>query len=335
MLISFLIIFSLDIKQGVINGLILCGNVIIPSIFPFAVLSAFLINSGLIFELSGPINKFTKKIFKMNGNEFCIFILSLLGGYPIGTTLINHSIDNKIMLENRANKFYLFCFGAGPSFIIIAVGEGIFNSKKLGLFILLSQTIASLIISLLMLRKKEIKTYNNTPKNNKKFSDTFVDATYQSSISMFKICSFVILFSAIINVFNNNIFSSNIVDIMSLLLEITNGVFNAHKNIYLICFLIGFGGVCTHMQTYSIMNHKKPKYIYYFAIRILHGILSCIILKIILSVFPQSIQTISNGVAFNYKISSVSFLSSFALILMSVCLLFSSKKCGKIFNDVI
>ncbi len=332
---TILIIYSDDIKQGVINGLIMCGNVIIPSLFPFAVLSTFLINSGLIFELNKPINKLTKILFKMNSNEFCIFILSLLGGYPIGTTLVNHSVENKIISEKRANKFYLFCFGAGPSFIIVAIGEGIFNSKTVGLFILFSQIVASFIISSMLLKRSENISCDNNQILTKNFSDTFVDATYQSSISMFKICTYVVLFSAIINVFKKKYSKYYIFSIITLLLEVTNGVFSAHKNIYIICFLISFGGICIHMQTYSLINQKKPKYVYYLMARITHGLLSCLVLKLILTVFPQSIQTISNGVSFSYKISSVSILSSLALILMSICLLFSVKSGRKNLKDML
>lgn len=324
----FIIIYSSDVKQGIVNGLVMCANILIPSLFPFTVLSLFLTNSGLIFYISKPINTITQLLFKMSGEEFCVFVLSLLGGYPVGALLVNQLVENKTMDKDRANKFYLFCFGAGPSFIILAVGEGILNSKTLGLLILTSQIITSTIISFVCLKRND--TIRNHNKLNKQ-TDTaqaFIDATYQGAINIFKICIYVVLFSAITNTTKILFSEYKMLSCLTLPLEITNGVLNADKNVYLICFLIGFGGFCIHMQVYSLMN-KKIKYAHYFCFRVLHGTISCLILKILLLLFPQSINTISNNVNFGMKVSYISIWSSLALLLMSICLLYSAKKGGK------
>ena len=72
--------------QGAVNGLLLCGNVIIPSLFPFAVCISFLMNSGIVLVLK-PFNRIFIKIFGMNFEMFSLFLLSFLGGYPIGAKL--------------------------------------------------------------------------------------------------------------------------------------------------------------------------------------------------------------------------------------------------------
>ena len=139
--------FSNQVKNGIVQGLITCANIIIPSLFPFAVISIFLTNSGLIFFLSKPLNKISNCIFKMNGYEFCIFILSLIGGYPIGATLLNQAVENKRISDNRSKLLINFCVNAGPAFIVLAVGDGIYHSKTIGLLLLCSHILASLILA--------------------------------------------------------------------------------------------------------------------------------------------------------------------------------------------
>ena len=70
--------------NGALQGLLYCGNILIPSLFPFMVLSSFAVKSGLS-EFAGRIlAPLTKKIFHTDGCAGAIILLGLVGGFPIG-----------------------------------------------------------------------------------------------------------------------------------------------------------------------------------------------------------------------------------------------------------
>ena len=90
-LFAFLIILKSDIcLKSALSGLLICGNIIIPTIYPFTFCVLFIKNSG-VFKIFKPFNNLTIKLFGLNFYEFAIFLMSLIGGYPIGAKLLSDS----------------------------------------------------------------------------------------------------------------------------------------------------------------------------------------------------------------------------------------------------
>ena len=99
---AFLIILRPEISlKSALSGVLLCGNVIIPSLFPFTFCVLFIKSSGLLRFLKF-LNPVTQKVFNQNFYEFTLFLLSLIGGYPLGAKLLSQSGINaqkqKIMI---------------------------------------------------------------------------------------------------------------------------------------------------------------------------------------------------------------------------------------------
>lgn len=328
------IIFNPKVSSGgAIKGILLCGNVIIPSLFPFAVCVIFLMNSG-ITKILKPFNKFFNIVFGTNYEIFSIFVLSFLGGYPIGAKLLNKCVeDKKISCENAAVVLN-YCINAGPGFIILAVGMGILGSKPLGIVLLFSNVFSSLLIALFLKKyiKKESSSFNS--ENYLNFAENFVISTAEAAKSIFGICSYVILFSTVTAILEN---SFRVLKYSGLLLEVTNAMFLT-KNIYIISFLLGFGGISIWFQIFSIANKFKINYLRFVLFRIIHGILSSISSYLIIKVFKICIPTFSNNINFSY--SPYSLRVSFAISLIILGLIFiislnSEKKGGNILKDLV
>lgn len=312
--------------SGALNGVNMCYNIIIPSLFPFMVASL------LIYKIINQINVSKKSgFFACFGNyKILIFLISLIGGYPVGAKLIDEAYKNGVIKKLSGEKMLGFCVNSGPSFVVIAVGSGILKNEKLGLILLASNIIASIIIALLL-----FKTIENPDKskqaNNFIFSDEFVISTYDASKSIFNICSFIVVFSSIIGTLNA-IFNENvlIVKIITLTLEITNGILIAGNNIIVISFLLGFSGFCVHFQVLSVCKNLKPNYLRFLSFRILHGLLSAIITFALIKIFKFPIQTIAVGGEYLTEISRHSVIFSIALILCSIIFISSTRKNCKI-----
>ena len=77
-----LLIWSDTVRQAVQEGLALCAQSVIPSLFPFFVVSALLVSLGFAQFLGRPLEGFMRVLFHVGGNGAAALVLGLAGGYP-------------------------------------------------------------------------------------------------------------------------------------------------------------------------------------------------------------------------------------------------------------
>lgn len=313
-------------KNGIIKGILLSGRVIVPSLFPITVCLLFLQNADF-FRIFDFLNPATNKIFRLSSSEFCIFLLSLLGGYPVGAKLLSEAdIDNK-----KASLMLNYCINAGPGFIVSAIGFGILNSKEAGLILLFSHILSSFILCFIFgffMPETSIKNKNRKALNP---ADNFVLSTYKASETIFSISAFVILFSGITAYFDG------ILKPLSFLLEITNAV-TYTRNIYLISFLLGFSGICIWFQVFSAAKKIKINLLFFIISRLFHGALSIGLTWSLVKIFSISFETLSNGKPFVKSIVYSTPVLSLCLLIMAMVFIISlqtKKYAGKIIEDMI
>ena len=308
---------------GARRGLKICCEVLIPSLFPFSVPVLFLIGTNA---------------FKNSKNKtLFIFILSMLGGYPIGAKLIVQSYSQGNLDEELSRKMFPFCVNAGPAFIVVAVGKGILKSANLGYVLLISHLLASIIIALVFL--PESTAYNNEKKgsSNQNVCDNFVSSIYGASTACISICAYVIFFSVVNQyiVHFSQVFKP--LKIMLYFMEVTSAL-SLTKSIYVISFLLGFAGVSIWMQVFSMASEIRPNMAKFTIVRILHGGLSTAIAFIVIRLFKISITAISNNVN-TYEMVFYSDLTlSLSLLAMAILLIIgiiSKNHSGNILRDVI
>ncbi len=321
----FLIILSPEIcKNGAFKGILLSGRVIIPSLFPFSVCSVFIMKSINIKTVK------TKKLL--------IFLFSSIGGYPIGAKLLNEAVKEKSISAKSGGKMLNFCLNAGPAFIIAAVGSGILGSKKLGYILFISHLLSSFIISVFLREKNTSKSktkLNSQKKEN--VIDNFIISVYDAANVCLNICSFVILFSVIGSYFDYFSKNSAFLKTISYFLEVTTAV-SKTQNIYIISFLLGFAGICVWCQVLSAGKDLKINFFLFILCRIIHGFLSVIITKIIISVFNISLDCLTNSVKFSIEDFYSTPVLSLSLLIMALIFLisvFSKNDTGNILEDMV
>jgi hypothetical protein len=307
-----IIIFPETSRLGVMQGILLCGRVIIPSLFPFTMCVLFIINSNVLDSLNF-LSPITKKIFSLNFFEFSLFLLSLVGGYPIGAKLIDHAVSNKKITQQKAKNMLCYCVNAGPAFIISAVGLNVFYSRAIGIVLFISHLLSSLVICSIF-RNKD---YIDDTKNLKTipFSENFVLSTAKAAETLISISSFVILFSAINSLLLYFSKQLHFLKHIALVLEITNSL-SLNRNIFTISFLLGFGGICIWFQVFANIKQFKINYLKFAFFRILHGFSSMIFTCIFIKIFKITIPTLSQIVSVKPLYSTPALTVS--LIIMAV-----------------
>lgn len=314
-------------KEGVIRGILLCGRVIIPSLFPFTVCILGLLNSSFFdfFEFLSPI---TKKLFSLSGKEFSYFILSLLGGYPVGAKLLSESEIPK----EKASFMLNYCVNGGPAFIVSAVGLGILSSKEMGYVLLLSHILSAVILCMALGPFMPVVTAKSQKVSGINPIDNFILSTSKASETILSICGFVILFSGI-----NAYITRSPLKSISLLLEVTNAV-TYTKNIYLISFLLGFSGVCIWFQVLSAAKGIKINFYLFILARVLQGALSSLFTALFVRLFNIALPTASNGKVFSVMTSYSGYALSLSMLVLAFVFIISlqtKKYAGKIIEDMV
>lgn len=308
-IVAVFMLFSNKGLEGALNGIWISYNVIIPSLLPLTVFSLIIFESNIL------------KICK--SNRFSIYVMSFIGGFPVGAKIIEKSYINGDITKRNAELMLCYCVNSTPSFIVISVGLGILSDIRFGYIYLIANLISGMILFLIMSLFYENEVTERRTVSYKSFSEIFVNSTYEATNSMINVCGFVVLFSSINAILSSLINNNAIKNISLIFLEITNGIILADKNIYLIAFLLGFAGFSVHFQVLSICKNLKPNYTLFLLFRIIHGILMMIISKIIIRFFGISLSTVllsSNNI---YEFSQISAVFGVLFIVLSIMFIIS------------
>ena len=118
--------------QAAKNGLLLCGNLIVPALFPFFILSSLLVSTGGAARFGRLLSGVMGIWFHQPGASASALVLGFLGGYPVGAKTVCTLYEEKLCDRTQAEHLLLFCNNAGPAFILGAAGSAVFHSAAIG-----------------------------------------------------------------------------------------------------------------------------------------------------------------------------------------------------------
>lgn len=247
------------------SALHLCAKTVIPSLFPFFVISALMINTGLLCALAQLISPLSKILFKTNGSGAVAFICGVLCGYPTGAKTIADMYKNKMLSKKDAERLLPFCNNSGPLFVIGAAGQ-MLNSTHLGICLYVVHVLSALCCGVLL------SIFKSAPKDNDTISiktqnlgKAFSDAVSGSAVAMLNVCAYIVFFTVmqaflspvICGLFQNTVFSRFLLSLGEVTVGVKN-IITSSANINEACILIsgalGFGGICVFLQVAGIAN---------------------------------------------------------------------------------
>jgi len=262
-------------------------NSILPSLFPFFVLSDILNNYNIINYIPKSIKNIFKILFNISDNGLFIFFISLLSGFPSNARNIKNLYkENKISKEESEHLLFFTHF-SNPMFILGTLVITFFNNKSLGLIILFSHYLPNFIIGVI------IRKYNN-PKHNyiinknnncNNFGIVFTKSIKESINSLLGILGtltmFLIISTIVINFFNfnslNSLLIKSILELTSGLKELSINNFNDNILVIMSSCILSFGGLSVHMQVINELTETDISYRNFFFGRIFQTILSLLI----------------------------------------------------------
>lgn len=106
---------------GAAEGIKLCLNTLIPSLFPFILLSILL--TGAISGQRLPLLDRIAALCKMPGGTGSLLAIGLLGGYPVGAQNVALLYRSRQLSAGQAAQMIAFCNNAGPAFVFGVLGS--------------------------------------------------------------------------------------------------------------------------------------------------------------------------------------------------------------------
>ena len=279
-LITFYILFKIFINYQTIplNVYYIClifFKKIFPALFIFFIISSILINYGFINFIEATISKICNILFGLNSYETYILIMSMLSGLPSNAKYIKEMLDNNLINEKSANKILLYTHFANPLFIL-------FIGLNKPYLILLAHYLPNIIIGLFLKNyHKELNVKQIIIGNNSKpFFEVLSESIITAFNTLLNVLGLIIIFYTLSSL--TNIF------ILKYILEMSSSiVFIFNLNIIdklkamLITGILSFGGICVHMQVFTILNNKKIRYAPYLLTRLIHFMLSTLIIYLL------------------------------------------------------
>ncbi len=253
-----LLLLILDTKTALTGGaagIEICLQTLIPSLFPFLFLSVLLTAS-----LSGKKIRFLKPIGQLlqipAGSE-SILLIGLLGGYPVGAQCIAQQVRLGNISRENGKRMLSFCSNAGPAFLF-GIGCRLFDAIWMCWTLWGIHILAALLVGLLMpvgSAEAAKPTANAAP--------TVTSALRQALQIMATICGWVMLFRILLAFCERWFlwaFPTWLQASLCGLLELANGccslllVQDTALRFVLCAGMLGFGGLCVTMQTFSVCD---------------------------------------------------------------------------------
>lgn len=263
------------VSAATVNAVGMCVKIIIPSLFPFFVISDALM-SRLNFPQNGICAHLARKIFNLPPCALPALAIGLISGYPVGAAAACSLYENGTISKTDAEQLICFTNNSGPLFLICSVGCGMYGSLQIGLMLYGIHIFTALCTAVIAGRLYTVRERGGALSPQRKF--TLAESVENSFMKCIKIIGFVVFFAIIteflsqaaggVPIMRNSVFLRAAVISM---LEMTNGISRAAAQLPLgdaLCltsFAAAWSGVSVLFQVKSVTKNmlSTKKYVRY------------------------------------------------------------------------
>jgi len=242
------------------NGLDLWFKKMIPTLFPFMVLSGIMIRMNLTDSFVKIVKPLLTPLFRVNGNCLYVLITGFLCGFPMGAVVTSQLYERKKLTKPEAEFLLAFCNNIGPvyflSFAMPVIGITKPAAFLFGMYGI--PLLYGLFLRYTFYRNKIRLTPppDGTVKAVNSFMQALDESVMASLTSITKLGGYMIFFN-LLNIVpdlflkENSFFGA----VVSALFEITGGLLNLKNKAPIISLcMMTFGGLSCIAQTNSSLQ---------------------------------------------------------------------------------
>ncbi|MBR3704549.1 MAG: sporulation protein [Oscillospiraceae bacterium] len=242
------------------EGLALCAATVIPSLFPFFVLTALLLRLGVDSILRPLCAPLMGPLFGLRGVCAAPLLAGFLGGYPTGARSAAQLYEQGALTRAEAQRLLGFCNNCGIGFLVGFVGAGIFSSVSAGIALLVIHILSALLSGFVLCR---IAPHADLPRlpGNLPVQNASPGAAFTASVSgavtaTLTVCAYVVFFRTVTALVPMS-------GVLSGAVEMVGAVTALEKNAAGFAAAAGitaWGGLSVHCQTMAVVGDLSLRY---------------------------------------------------------------------------
>ena len=279
LLFLILVLFTLQISmltEGMREAMRLCAYGLIPTLFPFLVLTdLFLSLEGaerILFVFTKPLLR-PLRLSKYGG---VAFFLGAFFGFPMGAKAVAHYYASGALTKEEAERLLLFSGNASPFFLIGSVGLGMMSSPGVGLYLYALELIISLLCGFLLGRCAPTANKYDDKDRLKKEAFSIPNSVRKAVRSSLYITGYVLFFSALCSVLLPLLKNAFLSRLTASFLEIATACafVSAQKNAFTLpfcAFAVVFSGFSVFFQTADCLTQTDLKLTKYIPVKLICG----------------------------------------------------------------
>ena len=251
------------------HGLAVCAGVVIPSLFPFTVLSELILSGRffrrLLCRLASPLCH----LLGLSDDGICAVLLGMLCGFPIGPRCAVHAYQSGRISRDEAERVIAFSGPPSSAFLIGAVGTSLFEDRSFGILLYACVLLSALLTGILLnlLRPKNVTPFfalSPSVDGHATVAKRLTAAVASATQSMLLVCAYVVFFSTIVGALGLILEPFGLPEPLSAFLhalfELSGGTARAaalsspRAARILAAFAAGWSGLSVHCQTRSFCD---------------------------------------------------------------------------------
>ncbi len=275
LLVFFLLLLkkSAPLQEATREALRFSAATLVPALFPFAVLSRFLLLSRLLPQNSKPASLLSKPFF-CHAPSLAAIASGLVCGFPMGAFAASSLAKENLVPQEEACRVAAFANNASPPFLL-AVSGVLFGNVRYGILLYAACTLASLSVGILRgciakRRDEAVCRAANTiapSPERPPLLPLLADCIVKAGEAMLTITAFVAFFSLVAKAASLIFPSACLTPFFSLFLEASSALRYAASlsaslgyrlSLTLSAFAVGWSGLSVIMQSEALFGGKLP-----------------------------------------------------------------------------
>ena len=279
-LAAVMIIFGKEMRTGIYDGLVFSFTTIIPTLFPFFILSDLW---STVFKIrqEGLLSRLFERFFSINGQGLSAWLSGMICGFPVGIKVARELYDGGDISLDELEDLSGFVNNPSVAFVISGVGVGFLGSIKLGVLLYISLTVSAVAVGVIFRRNR---SNSHKTQNNSRQSFNLSKSIINAGTTSVAVVSCISAFSGILSLLSSIINNGLIICLISPFLEVSNAIrmicgselITYHIRLSLIAFSLGFSGLSVHLQAFAFLPPELSR-ARYLLMKLTQGIISSVL----------------------------------------------------------
>lgn len=270
---------------------------ILPTVFPYAFITACLARLKITAKITAKASKLTTRLFNTGGATACAFFISVISGYPLGAKTVADLKKGGLLSDAESQRASAFCSNASPVYMITGVGAVALSNKLLGAILFLSNLLSAIAVGIIFRFYEKNSKPSPVALSPIKCDNLFYESVFTSVTSTLVLCGTTVLFTVITEILSSFGLLNFLTNALSTVFQntglakgVTLGFFECSLGVREITavglnfwtlplcgLLCGFGGLSCIFSCVGFLKESKIKIAPFLFSKILHAILNFLI----------------------------------------------------------